>query len=272
MGTMGSDRDPAVVEAERRERAARKEQVQRERHDAKLRADMIRDGRDRPDNEFLGLGVVIHGEDVLVWSTTIKHVLGPLNGAQAGIAGSIKTRGAGTAVAATVAFGALGAIGALGARGSKPFAYVVFPDGTLHQNEISDKRVATRAQADVLRFNALISGQAGLIVSQDQITDSTRPVDAESSVLPMTSPGRSHGWYSSKGVATYRSMITHRFCLRALTLIGSARASAECLGSWPSSIRPVADPARPLAFVPLGDSPASISQTEKASATGIPPC
>jgi hypothetical protein len=155
MGIMGADKDPAEVEAEGRERAARKEQEQRERHDARLRADMIHDGKDRPDNEFLGLGVVIHGDDVLVWSTTVKHVLGPLRGAQAGIAGSIKTRGAGTAVAATVAFGALGAVGALGARGSKPFAYVVFQDGTLHQNKISDKRVASRAQADVLRFNAL---------------------------------------------------------------------------------------------------------------------
>ncbi len=77
MGIMGADRDPAEAEVERRERAARKEQEQRERRDAKLRADMIREGRDRPDNEFLGLGVVIHDEEVLVWSTTIKHVLGP---------------------------------------------------------------------------------------------------------------------------------------------------------------------------------------------------
>lgn len=155
MDVMGGDRDPAEVEAEQRERAARREEKQRVRHDARLRADMIRDGRKRPDNEFLGLGVVIHGDYVLVWSTTVKHVLGPLSGAQAGIAGPIKTRGAGTALAATAAFGGLGAIGALAARGSKPFAYVVFPDGTLHQNEIIDKRVAARAQADVLRFNAL---------------------------------------------------------------------------------------------------------------------
>lgn len=159
MGIMGADRDPSEIEAEQRERAARKEQEQRARHDAKLRAEMIRDGRDRPDNEFLGLGVVIHDDQVLIWSTTVKHVLGPLSGAQAGIAGSIKTRGGGTAVAATAAFGVLGAVGALGARGSKPFAYVVFPDGTLHQNEISDKRVAARAQADVLRFNAVAANR-----------------------------------------------------------------------------------------------------------------
>jgi hypothetical protein len=70
---------------------------------------MIRDGRQRPDNEFLGLGVVIQDRQVLVWSTTIVQVLGPLADAQAGIAGPVKTRGAGAAVAATVAFGALGA-------------------------------------------------------------------------------------------------------------------------------------------------------------------
>jgi hypothetical protein len=120
---------------------------------------MIRDGRERPDNEFLGLGVVIKDGQVLVWSTTVVRILGPLAGAQAGIAGAIKTQGAGTAVAATAVFGTLGAVGALTARGSKPFAYVVFPDGTLHQNELDDKRVAARAQADVLRFNALAANQ-----------------------------------------------------------------------------------------------------------------
>jgi len=72
-----------------------------------------------------------------------------------GIAGPVRTRGAGTAVAATLAFGVVGAAAALGARGSKPFAYVVFPDGTLYQSELTDKRVAARAQADVLRFNVL---------------------------------------------------------------------------------------------------------------------
>jgi len=158
MGVMGRDWDPAEAEAQRREQAARKERKereQRERQDAQTRANMIREGRKRPDDEFLGLGVVVRDGEVLLWSTTIKQVLGPLTCAQAGIAGPVKTRGAGTAVAATVAFGALGAVGALATRGSKPFAYVVFPDGTLHQNALSDKRVAARAQADVLRFNAL---------------------------------------------------------------------------------------------------------------------
>lgn len=81
MGIMGvpPPRSPAEVEAERRERTARK--------DAQTRADMIREGRERPDNEFLGLGVVIRDDEVLVWSTTIVHVLGALAGAQAGIVG-----------------------------------------------------------------------------------------------------------------------------------------------------------------------------------------
>jgi hypothetical protein len=119
------------------------------------RAKMIRDGRERPPEEFLGLGVVVRDGKVLVWSRKVLRVLGPLVGAQAGIAGSIKTGGAGSAAVATAMFGAVGAVAALGRRGTTPFAYIVFPDGTLHQEELKDKHVATRALADVLRFNSL---------------------------------------------------------------------------------------------------------------------
>ncbi|MGD0684404.1 MAG: hypothetical protein ABSA03_04730 [Streptosporangiaceae bacterium] len=67
-------------------------------------------GSDLPSAEAraqrrLGLGVVIRDGDVLAWSRTVVQVLGPLAGAQAGIAGPVRTRGAGTAVAATLAFG-----------------------------------------------------------------------------------------------------------------------------------------------------------------------
>jgi hypothetical protein len=41
---------------------------------------MIREGRERPADEFLGLGVVVRDGEVLVWSTTIVQVLGPLIG------------------------------------------------------------------------------------------------------------------------------------------------------------------------------------------------
>ena len=155
MGIMGSDLPSAEARAQRRQQKERKEQEWREQQDARARADILRSGRELPDNEFLGLGVVIRDGDVLAWSRTVVQVLGPLAGAQAGIAGPVRTRGAGTAVAATLAFGVVGGAAALGARGSKPFAYVVFPDGTLYQSELTDKRVAARAQADVLRFNVL---------------------------------------------------------------------------------------------------------------------
>ena len=147
--------DPLEAEAVRREREARKERERQRRQDMQDRAEMIRDERERPPEEFLGLGVVVRDGKVLVWSRKVIRVLGPLVGAQAGIAGSIRTGGAGGAVAATAAFGTLGAVGALSRRGTKPFAYVVFPDGTLHQEELTDKRIAARAQADVLRFNVL---------------------------------------------------------------------------------------------------------------------
>ena len=149
-GTMGPP-DPAKLAAD----AARKQQKQREKRDLELRAGYIRQGRERPADEFLGLGVVVRDGQVLEWSTTELRVLGPLAGAQAGITGPLKTGGAGSAVALTLTFGATGAVAALARRGTKPFAYVVFPDGTLHQALLDDKKIAARTQADVLRFNAL---------------------------------------------------------------------------------------------------------------------
>jgi hypothetical protein len=124
-GTMGPP-DRAKLAAD----AARKQQKQRGKHDLELRAGYIRQGRERPADEFLGLGVVVRDGQVLQWSTTVLRVLGPLAGAQAGITGPLKTRGAGSAVALTLTFGATGAVAALARRGTKPFAYVVFPDGT----------------------------------------------------------------------------------------------------------------------------------------------
>jgi len=149
-GTMGPP-DRAQLAAA----AARKQQEQRDNYNLALRASLIRQDIVRPAGEFLGLGVVVRDLKVLEWSTAVARVLGPLAGAQAGIAGPLKTRGAVSAAALTVAFGATGAVAALARRGTKPFAYVVFPDGTLHQTPLGDKKVAARAQADVLRFNAL---------------------------------------------------------------------------------------------------------------------
>jgi hypothetical protein len=152
-GTMGPP-DPEQIAAAK-ERAARKEEERRVRHDIELRTQMIHDARKRSPEEFLGLGLVVQDGQVLEWSTAVVNVLGPLAGAQAGIVDSLKTKGATSAAVATVLFGVPGAVAALARRGTKPFAYVVFPDGTLYQNELTDKRVAARAQADALRFNAL---------------------------------------------------------------------------------------------------------------------
>jgi hypothetical protein len=150
----------ARAAAERAER----EQADRQQHaDDLLRVQVARGARQLPRNELPGLGVIIRADGVHPWSTSDEvgsRVLGPLAGAQAGIAGAVKTQGAGTAVAAGAAFGAVGALAALGARGSKPFAYVIFPDGSLYQAALPDKYVAGCAQADVLRFNAL-AAQAG---------------------------------------------------------------------------------------------------------------
>jgi hypothetical protein len=50
------------------------------------------------------------------------------------------------------------AVGVLSARGSKPFACAVFPDGTLHHSDVTGRRMAARAQVDVMRFSTLGAG------------------------------------------------------------------------------------------------------------------
>jgi hypothetical protein len=145
----------AATAARRQQEAARKKQEQCEKDDLALRVSYIRQGIERPADEFLGLGVVAQHGKVRLWSTTVVHILGLLAGAQAGIAGPLKTSGAVSAAALTAAFGATGAVAAIARRGTKPFAYVVFPDGTLYQTPLGDKKLAARVQADVLRFNAL---------------------------------------------------------------------------------------------------------------------
>ena len=117
-------------------------------------------GSDLPSAEAraqrrLGLGVVIRDGDVLAWSRTVVQVLGPLAGAQAGDRWPGQDPRGGDRGRRDSCVRRRRAAAALGARGSKPFAYVVFPDGTLYQSELTDKRVAARAQADVLRFNVL---------------------------------------------------------------------------------------------------------------------
>lgn len=85
-GTMATP-DRAKLAAD----AARKQQEQRERHDPELRSGHIRQGRERPADEFVCLGVVVRDGQVLQWSATGLRVLRPLAGTQAGIAGPLKT-------------------------------------------------------------------------------------------------------------------------------------------------------------------------------------
>ena len=53
---------------------------------------------------------------------------------------------------------AIGRDRVLSAQGWKPFASAVFPDGALHQSDVTGKRMAARAQADVMRFNVPAAG------------------------------------------------------------------------------------------------------------------
>jgi hypothetical protein len=106
---------------------------------------------------FLTLGVKIIGDQV--YRTGMSGgLLGPLAGAQAEIsdptrhrrvAGSLAT----TAVMAPV-LGPLPLLG-LASKKSKAIAFVVFPDGTVHERKLDGNLAIRAATSEVVRFNAL---------------------------------------------------------------------------------------------------------------------
>ena len=49
-------------------------------------------------------------------------------------------------------------VGVRSAQGPEPFACAVLLNGALHRNDVTGKRMAARAQADVMRFNVPTAG------------------------------------------------------------------------------------------------------------------
>jgi hypothetical protein len=148
-GTMGPP-DRAQLAAA----AARKQKEQRKKYDPALRASYIHQGKERPADEFLGLGVVVREGKAFTWSTTVvcpraaRRSPGGHRRAAEDQRRSQRRRSH------------RGPRRNLGSARPCPqrheaVRYVVFPDRTLHQTLLGDKKVASRVQEDVLRFNAL---------------------------------------------------------------------------------------------------------------------
>lgn len=111
-------------------------------------------------NTFMTLGVAIEGGQVRKLNAFgVKGaVLGPLAGAQAEISDPTRHRRVGGPLAATaVTAPILGPLALLGmaSKKSKSLAFVVFPDGTVHEKKLDGNMAIRAATREVVQFNAL---------------------------------------------------------------------------------------------------------------------
>jgi hypothetical protein len=90
------------------------------------------------------------------------RALGSLAGARAEVTGGQAghRRGGGKRTAdaalATVVLGPVGLLAAGSRKGVKGTAFIIFADGRLHEKQLTDAQGLVKAQADAVRFNALV--------------------------------------------------------------------------------------------------------------------
>jgi hypothetical protein len=106
---------------------------------------------------FATLGIKVNDGQVSTWGLTSRP-LGRLAGAEAQLSDSTRHRRIGGPVSATVltapVLGPLALVGMLGKK-SKAFAFVVFPDGTVHEKKLDGNMAIRNAQREVVQFNAM---------------------------------------------------------------------------------------------------------------------
>jgi hypothetical protein len=108
---------------------------------------------------FAHLGVRVTDTREVTTMSRTRRALGPLVGAQALVTdGARVSRVAGAAVAGALV-GPAGLLVGLTSK-SRAVAFVVFKDGSLHEQRVSGNSAVIRAQADAVRFNALAAAAA----------------------------------------------------------------------------------------------------------------
>jgi hypothetical protein len=100
-----------------------------------------------------------------------QRILGEVKGAKAGV--TSKRRRADVTVAAVVAFGPLG-LAALAS--GQAVAYIVFPDGTMHETAVKGNKALRQAELDVARFNAAAEPD-GEAAPLDALAASSQPAE-----------------------------------------------------------------------------------------------
>ena len=112
---------------------------------------------------FPTLGVIVDDGQVYRGMLSKGPLLGSLAGAHAELADPTRHRRVGAAVGGTVALGAvLGPLPMLAALGkkSKSIAFVVLPNGQVHEKKLDGNTAIRSAQSEVVRFNALAASVA----------------------------------------------------------------------------------------------------------------
>jgi hypothetical protein len=112
---------------------------------------------------FPTLGVTVDNGQVYKGVFGKGSQLGPLAGAHAELGDPTRHRRVGAAVGGTVALGAvLGPLPLLAALGkkSKALAFVVLPNGQVHEKKLDGNTQIRNAQSEVVRFNALAAAAA----------------------------------------------------------------------------------------------------------------
>jgi hypothetical protein len=125
-------------------------------------------------NTFTGLGVRVSNGEVYPYPTFGKTPLGPIKGARAEITDPTKAQMIRAGVLSGITLGAL--IGPLALapgvlRKSKAVAFVICPNGKLHEKKLNGTAMIRAAQRDAMKFNTL----AG-------------PVEAPAPVAPQSPP------------------------------------------------------------------------------------
>jgi len=135
---------------------AEKERAQRVKDRADWKAGGGMFGNAAETTVFQSLGVIVKAGDVWTGSVGTKHHrLGRVADAAAQVTDGVKVHRVGAGVAGVLLTGGLiGAVPAL-TRKSRAVAFVVFADGTAHEHPVNGNGPVRRAQAEVVRFNAL---------------------------------------------------------------------------------------------------------------------
>jgi hypothetical protein len=142
----------AHVPASKEYRAAHPSEADKKHRGPNPPADLPAAAPGGPSAKFRGLGVRVRN-GMVCKNQWPGDELGPLAGACAEITDGTRVH---NVAAATLT---LMPVIALSKRTKGARAFVIFPDGKIHEHKLTDRKMITAAKADAIRFNALAAAQ-----------------------------------------------------------------------------------------------------------------